>query len=159
MTNMIAKTRLFLTADSKALVAEGDPKGATLYCAAGDEIPESAAKMFGLVDGDLPAKGGKGAKEAGAGSNKEKQPGQNKGAGAVDDLTQVKFVGSTSAKSLNDAGITTIAQLAAIDPASPPTIEGMGARVNWAGIVESAAELVKAANGGGGAEATGQGEN
>lgn len=97
MTNMIAKARLFLTADSKALVAEGDPKGATLYCAPGDEIPESAAKMFGLVDGDLPKKAGKGdkgdkgdkgTKEDGGGSDKEKKAGENKGGAGTADATK-----------------------------------------------------------------------
>ncbi|MBB5987426.1 hypothetical protein [Sphingobium lignivorans] len=51
---IFAKQRLFLTADGAALVAEGDPAGATLYAAPGDEIPASAAEKFGLVDGDLP---------------------------------------------------------------------------------------------------------
>lgn len=94
MTNMIAKSRLFLTADSKALVAEGDPKGATLYCAPGDEIPESAAKMFGLVDGDLPKragkgdKGDKGSKEDGGGSDKEKKAGEDKGGAGAADATK-----------------------------------------------------------------------
>ena len=50
---MQAKERLYLTKDGKGLVAEGDPKGASLYAAPGDEIPESAVKMFGLVDGGL----------------------------------------------------------------------------------------------------------
>jgi membrane protein involved in colicin uptake len=49
-----AKQRLFLTADGEALVAEGDERGATLYAAPEDEIPDSAAAKFGLVDGDLP---------------------------------------------------------------------------------------------------------
>ncbi len=51
---MFAKERLYLTADGQALVAEGDPRGASLYAAPGDEIPQSAAEKFGLVDGDLP---------------------------------------------------------------------------------------------------------
>lgn len=51
---MIAKQRLYLTVDRAALVAEGDERGATLYAAPGDEIPDDAAERFGLVDGDLP---------------------------------------------------------------------------------------------------------
>lgn len=51
---MIAKQRLYLTDNRDALVAEGDERGATLYAAPGDEIPDDAAERFGLVDGDLP---------------------------------------------------------------------------------------------------------
>ena len=72
--------------------------------------------MFGLVDGKLGAAsptgekdGGNGAdKEKAPGQDKEKTPGQDKQAGtkdtdraaAGDDLTQVKFIGTTSAKAL-----------------------------------------------------------
>jgi hypothetical protein len=45
--------RLYLTADRKKVVGEGDKKAATLYAVPGDEIPESAAEQFGLVDGHL----------------------------------------------------------------------------------------------------------
>lgn len=53
---MLAQMRLFLTADVAAaiLVAESDPRAASLYAAVGDEIPDSAAERFGLVDGKLP---------------------------------------------------------------------------------------------------------
>lgn len=51
---MESKARLFLTEDKTQLVAEGDERGATLYAAPGDEIPEEAVTQFGLVDGDLP---------------------------------------------------------------------------------------------------------
>lgn len=51
---MNAKQRLYLTADRQALVTEGDDRAATLYCNVGDEIPDSAAELFGLVDGGLP---------------------------------------------------------------------------------------------------------
>ncbi|SCW61726.1 hypothetical protein SAMN02927924_01690 [Sphingobium faniae] len=50
---MFAKQRLYLTADRSALVAEGNAAAAFLYAAPGDEIPESAARRFGLVDGEL----------------------------------------------------------------------------------------------------------
>lgn len=50
---MEAKERLWLTADGKRLVGEGDPKAATLYAAPGDEIPDEAAARFGLEDGML----------------------------------------------------------------------------------------------------------
>lgn len=52
---MRAKTRLYLTADRAALVREGDPRAASLYAAIGDEIPDSAAARFGLVDGMIDA--------------------------------------------------------------------------------------------------------
>lgn len=45
--------RLYLTADRKKVVGEGDKKAATLYAVPGDEIPEAAAKLFGLDDGHL----------------------------------------------------------------------------------------------------------
>jgi hypothetical protein len=51
--------RLCLTADKKRVVPEGDPKAAFLYATPGDEIPDSAAEMFGLVDGGLPKKAAK----------------------------------------------------------------------------------------------------
>lgn len=51
---MKAKQRLYLTASKTALVAQGDRRAATLYCTPGDEIPDSAAERFGLVDGALP---------------------------------------------------------------------------------------------------------
>lgn len=50
---IIATERLYLTADASRLVAEGDPKAATLYCSPGDIIPQSAADRFKLIDGAL----------------------------------------------------------------------------------------------------------
>lgn len=51
---MRAQHRLYLTADKKRLVPEGHADAATLYASPGDEIPDSAAELFGLVDGALP---------------------------------------------------------------------------------------------------------
>lgn len=51
---MKAMMRLFLTTCLTRLVAEDDPDAATLYAGIGDEIPESAAEKFGLVDGLFP---------------------------------------------------------------------------------------------------------
>ncbi|PAL20214.1 hypothetical protein [Sphingopyxis sp. GW247-27LB] len=167
---MIAKERLYLTADSKRLVREGDRAAASLYAAKGDEIPDSAVQRFGLKDGTI-GKGNSRApnqkeglpgqdKEKAPGPDKEKTPDGDKGGGrgtkgaggagdagtasAADDLTRVKFIGAASVKALSAAGITSFAQLAAIDPAKPPQVEGMGARVNWSGIVASAIELHEA---------------
>lgn len=56
MANMICKQRLYLTADKAKVVADGDPKAAFLYAVPGDEIPESAVKLYGLTDGGLPEK-------------------------------------------------------------------------------------------------------
>lgn len=53
---MHARERLYLTADKDRVVREGDPKAAFLYAALGDEIPNSAAERFGLVDGLLKPK-------------------------------------------------------------------------------------------------------
>lgn len=50
---MQAKERLFLNADKTKLVKDGDNHAAFLYAVPGDEIPESAASKFGLVDGRL----------------------------------------------------------------------------------------------------------
>lgn len=52
---MFAKERLFLNAARSALLSEGHPEAATLYAAPGDEIPDSIAEAFGLVDGCLTA--------------------------------------------------------------------------------------------------------
>lgn len=60
---MIAKQRLYFTAAKTALVAETSDKAAFLYANVGDEIPDSAAEMFGLVDGEL-KKAGKAAAAA-----------------------------------------------------------------------------------------------
>jgi len=51
---MFAKARLFLNAEKNKLVHEDSEEAAFLYAIPGDEIPDSAAEMFGLVDGDLP---------------------------------------------------------------------------------------------------------
>lgn len=45
---MLATERLYLTADQKRLVREGDPEAAFLYCTPGDLIPDEAAARFGL---------------------------------------------------------------------------------------------------------------
>lgn len=45
---LTVKQRLYLTADGKRLVPEGDPKAATLYAAPGDEISDEAAERFGV---------------------------------------------------------------------------------------------------------------
>lgn len=278
---MQAKERLLLTADRKSLVRDGDPEGVELYCTPGNEIPESAAKLFGLIDGRLPdgaalvvdiVEGGflrvrfvrafelntpelhvgglaftdqfrtigageidegqllailkeadldveaaligdpspgwlpfpgrdkavialqeridddiaagrphmlvgddtaekvqllaalsvKDAppppnKERAPGQDKEKTPDGDKGVGGgtkgaavalfADDLTQVKFVGTKVADGFAKAGITTFAQIAAVDIASPPAVEGTRATTNWAGIVASAKEIVAKVSG------------
>jgi membrane protein involved in colicin uptake len=51
---MFAKERLFHTADKSKLVRENDAEAAFLYANTGDEIPQSAADMYGLDDGALP---------------------------------------------------------------------------------------------------------
>jgi predicted flap endonuclease-1-like 5' DNA nuclease len=156
---MEAKERLLLTADKARLVRDGDPEGVLLYCTPGTFIPDSAVERFGLIDGRLPD----GAADAGTkeapprpdkeqtpGQDKEKKPDGDKGAGGgtkgaaapgTDELTLVKGVGPKVAAALAKAGITTFAQLAAINPASPPEIEGLGVRTNWSAIVASAIEL------------------
>lgn len=99
---MRAQERLYLTADKKKLVGEGDPKAAFLYAAEGDEIPDSAAAMFGLADGRLKAKKaappappaapkapaakkGAAAKEQVPAENKEQVPAENKEQASAED--------------------------------------------------------------------------
>jgi predicted flap endonuclease-1-like 5' DNA nuclease len=163
---MIATERLLLTADKSRLVRDGDPEGKTLYCTPGTEIPDSAARLFGLVDGTIgKTKGGKEAptnptKEKQPGGDKEKAPGDDKGAGSGtkgvddaggDDLTRIKFVGAKVAAGFVAAGLTSFAQIAAIDVAQPPVVEGTNATTKWDQIVESAKALAGTAAGDGSA--------
>ena len=78
---MKAAQRLFITACKSRLVAEGDPAGAFLYAAPGDEIPDSAAERFGLVDGGLArpeaAKASRG-KQDKSGEDKTRKGGEDK---------------------------------------------------------------------------------
>lgn len=126
---MNAQERIYLTADKTAVVGFGDKRAAFLYAAIGDEIPDSAAKMFGIVDGKLKGKGSAKADEPATG----------------DDLSKIKGIGAASAKALVAAGIDSFAALAAIDPASPPAFEGLSSRVDWAAWVDGAKERSKPA--------------
>src|SRR3546814_17952936 len=77
---MIAQERLYLTRDRKTLVGDGDKRAAELYATPGTEIPESAAKLFGLTDGRLgkgraPVGEDQGAGATGGGKEKERQRG------------------------------------------------------------------------------------
>lgn len=279
---MKAAQRLFLTANRAALVAEGSPDAAFLYAAIGDEIPDAAHSLFGLVEGALPegaeiaeaagfvpilrvatipgvvtlaeagltigstflvigdgeideaqllallrnqdlfvqaalaepapgwvrfpyleaaiealqehvdydlangrphdritnrlAEGlehnlhplevaaigdvqaaalaaekegaGVGDKEGGAGENKEDKGGENKGDDTAlpppppDDLTRLAGVGPATAEKLAAAGLTSFAAIAAIDPASPPAIEGLPPAFDWAKVKDAAAVLI-----------------
>lgn len=129
---MFATARLFLNAEKSKLVHEGSEEAAFLYAAPGDEIPESAAEMFGLVDGDLPGTKGR--------SGSANKGGEPKGVKAVE-LTSVKGIGAATAKALAAAGIDTVEKLAAINPDAAPTVEGIAATFKWADVVASAAEL------------------
>lgn len=53
---MHAQERIYLTADKTMAVAAGDKRAAFLYAAIGDEIPQSAADVLGIVDGKVKAK-------------------------------------------------------------------------------------------------------
>ena len=46
---MIAKERLYLTADRKEVVKEGDPRAAFLLIAPGQYMSDSDAKRYGLL--------------------------------------------------------------------------------------------------------------
>ncbi|ADZ70112.1 helix-hairpin-helix domain-containing protein [Polymorphum gilvum] len=163
---MIARQRLYLTADKAAVVAAGDKRAAFLYCVPGDEIPASAAQIFGLVDGALPVKGKGtppgGNKEKKGGEDKEKKSDDDKGGeekrgeekggkdkggeekAPGDDLTRIKGIGNATAKALADAGIASLAALAALDPQQPPLmIPGKG-EADWLKWVAAARELAPA---------------
>lgn len=133
--NMVAKERLYLTKDKGRLVGEGDKRAAFLYAAVGDEVPDDAAKRFGLADGRL-----KGGKERPADEDKERKEGGDKG-DAGDDLTKVKGIGAATAKALAGVGITTFVQLTAIDTANPPDIAAGVGKPDWASWVEAAKKL------------------
>lgn len=52
---MIAKERLYLTADRSKVVPQGHKEAKTLYASVGDQIPEEAAERFGLSEGVISA--------------------------------------------------------------------------------------------------------
>ncbi|MDF1778743.1 MAG: helix-hairpin-helix domain-containing protein [Rhizobiaceae bacterium] len=144
---MKAKERLWLTADGAALVPDGSARAAKLYAAEGDEIPDSAAAMFGLVDGRI-ADTVRQEKRRKDGEDKRRAPGedknntpQEKGGGSVpgqgastappeergqegqkDDLTRIKGIGAKTEAALVAAGIDSFARLAAVDPDNAPDI-------------------------------------
>ncbi|MDF0600546.1 50S ribosomal protein L21 [Psychromarinibacter sp. C21-152] len=74
------------------------------------------------------------AKRVATGEAKEK-PAEKTADAAGDDLTAITGVGPAAVKKLNEAGITTYAQLAAVDP---ETFEGTKVKPEW---VEQAKEL------------------
>jgi len=135
--------RLYLSKDRKKVVPEGSKEAATLYAVPGDEIPQSAAELFGLVDGHL--KGFDPEKERKAGQDKEHKGGSDKGNKGGSDkepsLTDVKGIGPAAAKAFAAAGITTIAQLAAVDLANPPKLEGLPTVFKLDAVVDAAKEL------------------
>lgn len=81
--NIIAKERMWLTADHHRLVADGDSDAATLYAAVGTVIPESAVKQFRIVGGYL-SKESKAQKRA---EDKAKAKDEDKGAKPKGGLT------------------------------------------------------------------------
>ena len=74
---MKANERLWLTADRKRLVPEGDPAAATLYAAPGHEVPDADAERFGLKDGRLKRR--KGTEDKAAKGTEDKSAGGDKG--------------------------------------------------------------------------------
>ena len=74
---MIVTERLYLTADRKKVVKEGDPKAAFLLAAPKQELPDIVARQYGLLDEEK--KQGKKAK------NKMAPRPEDKAAGALED--------------------------------------------------------------------------
>lgn len=56
---MIAQERLYLTADRKTVVRDGDKRMAFLLFGRGQEIPRVLAEQYGIEDGRLRTKLGK----------------------------------------------------------------------------------------------------
>jgi len=87
---MKATERIYLNSEKTKAVPEGDPDGAWLWAAPGDDIPDEAAEKFGLVDGGFKkrraAKGknvhdpraGNGEKGGGSQGNKSKKADDDK---------------------------------------------------------------------------------
>ena len=87
---MRAKERMYTNSAQDKLVTERSGEAAFLYAAVGTEIPSSAVKKFGIVDGRKFTKEPKApSKKAGAGkaktpkSDKAKKPAANKGKGGL----------------------------------------------------------------------------
>lgn len=66
--------RLYLTADRKKIVKEGDPKAAFLLAAKGQELPDVIARQYGLLKKKKPAVN----KQVQKVFNKQKVPAENK---------------------------------------------------------------------------------
>lgn len=66
--------RLYLTADKKRVVGEGDPGAAFLYAAVGDELNDADARRYGLLDEEPETK----PREQAGASVKESRPGGTK---------------------------------------------------------------------------------
>ena len=137
--------RLYLTKDRKKAVPAGHKDAAALYAVPGDEIPQSAADRFGLVDGHLKGFDPDAAeKEDRGGKDKEKKGGHDKGGGGDttpqqgDDLAALKGVGAKSAAALAAGGDATFSAIAALDPANPPQVEGLPAVFKWADVIADA---------------------
>jgi large subunit ribosomal protein L21 len=93
-----------------------------------------AAIGAGSVKGDAPAAKAQAPKKAAA--PKADKAGAPAGS-SDDDLTKITGVGPAAAKKLNEAGITTFAQLADVDP---ETFEATKVKPEW---VEQAKDLAK----------------
>lgn len=140
--------RLYLTKDRKKAVGEGHKDAVTLYAVPGDEFPQSAVEMFGLVDGHL--KGFDPEKEGRGGRDKEDRGGSDKGGGDKSEpheLTKLKGIGAATAKALVAAGIGSIAALAEVDPANPPKVDGLPAAFDFKAVVAVAKERAGASAG------------
>ncbi len=88
--NMIAKERMYTNSAQTKLVRAGSPDAAYLYAGVGTEIPESAVKRFGIVDGRKFTKEPKTSAKTPAdkkaktpAADKAKKPAANKGKGGL----------------------------------------------------------------------------
>lgn len=128
---MKAQERLWLTQDRDRVVPDGHPDAATLYAAAGDEIPASAVERFGLVDGRVSDAGPTG------------DGGPTSPPSSADDLTRISGIGPATAGKIAAAGIQSFAALAALAGGRlPKALDEIGSDAEWRSWIEQAGTLM-----------------
>ncbi len=116
---IIAKQRLYLTADRLHAVPEGHQDAATLYATVGDIIPPSAAELYGIQpSGELTVL---------TTPNAERVP-----------LAEVPGIGEATAKALAAVGISDARRLAELIPADVPQLAGYNGMVTWPAWIDAA---------------------
>lgn len=84
MSQVRINRRMYLTADRRRAVPEGDPDAAYLLCPAGGEVSRADAERYGLLEDDKAADEG-GQKARQSAPNKMRRPAAGKGGQAKGD--------------------------------------------------------------------------